>query len=113
MARFARIVVRDYPHHVTARGNRREPIFFEDGDHEIYRDPLCEQCARRGVEIWACCLMPNHVHLAAVPRQDDGIAGAIGETHRRYTNFINTRGRWRGHLFQARFGSVVMDEAHA
>ena len=51
MARFARIVVRDYPHDVTARGNRGEPIFFEDADHEIYRDLLCEQCARRGVEI--------------------------------------------------------------
>jgi hypothetical protein len=32
MARYARIVVCDYPHHVTARGNRREPIFFEDGE---------------------------------------------------------------------------------
>jgi len=26
----------DCPHHVTARGNRREPIFFEDGDQDIY-----------------------------------------------------------------------------
>jgi putative transposase len=40
MARFARIVLRDYPHHITARGNRREPIFFENGDHEVYRDLL-------------------------------------------------------------------------
>ena len=36
----------------------------------------------------------------------------IGEAHRRYTNFINARGRWTGHLFQSRFASVVMDEAH-
>jgi putative transposase len=112
MARFARIVVRDYPHHVTARGNRREPIFFENGDHEVYRDLLAEQAGKADVEIWAYCLMPNHVHLIAVPRTDDGLARAVGEAHRRYTNYINARARFRGHLFQNRFGSVVMDEAH-
>jgi len=36
MARLARIVIPGLPHHVTQRGNRREAIFFEDGDHEIY-----------------------------------------------------------------------------
>jgi hypothetical protein len=36
MARLARIVVPGLPHHVTQRGNRREAIFFEDGDHEVY-----------------------------------------------------------------------------
>jgi putative transposase len=112
MARFARIVLRDYPHHITARGNRREPIFFENGDHEVYRDLLAEQATKAGVEIWAYCFMPNHVHLIAVPTTDDGLARAIGEAHRRYTNYINARARFRGHLFQNRFGSVVMDEAH-
>ena len=42
MARLARIVAPGCPHHVTARGNRREPIFFEDGDQDIYRDLLAE-----------------------------------------------------------------------
>jgi hypothetical protein len=36
----------------------------------------------------------------------------VGEAHRRYTNFINARGRWTGHLFQSRFASVAMDELH-
>jgi hypothetical protein len=75
MARFARIVLRNYPHHVTARGNRREPIFFENGDYDIYRALLAEQCAKARVEIWAYCLMPNHVHLILVPRDDEGFVG--------------------------------------
>jgi hypothetical protein len=33
-------------------------------------------------------------------------------SNRRYTNFINARGRWTGHLFQSRFVSVAMDESH-
>lgn len=37
-ARFARVVVPGRPHHVTQRGNRREPIFFENGDHDVYGD---------------------------------------------------------------------------
>jgi putative transposase len=41
------MVVSGLPHHVTQRGNRREPIFFEDGDQEIYRDLLGEQPVRR------------------------------------------------------------------
>ena len=45
MARLARIVAPGCPHHVTARGNRREPIFFEDGDHDLYLDILAEHMA--------------------------------------------------------------------
>jgi putative transposase len=112
MARLARVIVPGLPHHVTQRGNRREPIFFEDGDQEVYRDLLAAQVKRRGVEVWAYCLMPNHVHLILTPRDEIGLSLAVGEAHRRYTNFVNARGRWTGHLFQSRFASVAMDEAH-
>ena len=112
MARFARIVAPGCPHHVTARGNRREPVFFEDGDQDIYRDLLSEQMRKAEVEVWAYCLMPNHVHLILCPSTADGMARALGAAHRRWANFVNARGRWRGHLFDGRFASVVMDEAH-
>ncbi len=112
MARLARIIIPDVPHHVTQRGNRREPIFFEDGDQEIYRDLLAEQACKYGVEVWAYCLMPNHVHLIIVPRDGAGLGRAMGETQRRYTHFVNARARWSGHLFQSRFASVAMDDGH-
>jgi putative transposase len=50
MARSARIVTPHLPHDVTQRGNRREAIFFEDGDHEVYRDLLAEQTQKAQVE---------------------------------------------------------------
>jgi putative transposase len=112
MARLARIVAPECPHHVTARGNRGEPIFFEDGDQEIYADLLAEQMRKAEVEVWAYCLMPNHVHLILWPRTETGMAQAIGAAHRRWANFVNARGRWRGHLFDGRFASVAMDEDH-
>jgi putative transposase len=73
---------------------------------------LAEQARRHGVEVWAYCLMPNHVHLILTPCDTQGMGLAVGEAHRRYTNFVNARGRWSGHLFQNRFASVVMDETH-
>ena len=67
MARLARIVIPGLPHHVTQRGNRREAIFFEDGDHEIYLDLLAEQARKADVAVRAYCLMPNHVYLILKP----------------------------------------------
>ena len=67
---------------------------------------------RHSVEILAYCLMPNHVHLIAVPQSTDGLARAIGEVHRRYTRMVNFREGSRGHLWQGRFASFVVDEPY-
>ncbi len=75
MPRLARIVVPGVPHHVTQRGNRREPVFFEDCDQDVYRDLLAEQVERRRVEVWAYCLAPNHVHLVFAPSDEAGNYG--------------------------------------
>ncbi len=85
MARLARVVVPGCPHHVTQRGNRRQRTFFCDADYRAYLDLMAEWCGRCGVEIWAYCLMPNHVHLIATPETAPGLRRAIGEAHRRYT----------------------------
>lgn len=110
MARIARVVAPGIPHHITQRGNRRLPTFFRDEDYEAYLALLSEWCRTCGVEVWAYCLMPNHVHLIAVPETEEGLRRAIGEAHRRYTRMINSRAGWSGHLWQGRFASFVMDE---
>jgi putative transposase len=97
------------PHHVTQRGNRRQKTFFCVEDFEAYVELMAHWCSRYGVEIRAYCLMPNHVHLIAVPSTDDGLRRAIGEAHRRYTRRVNFRESRRGHLWQGRFASFVMD----
>jgi putative transposase len=113
MARIARVVAVGVPHHVTQRGNRRQPVFFKDEDYAAYLDLMATWCALRKVEVWAYCLMPNHVHLMVVPRTPDGLAGAIGEAHRRYKRLINFREQWRGYLWQGRFASFPGDRSYA
>lgn len=56
--------------------------------------------------------MPNHVHLIAAPKTEDGLLRAIGEAHRRYTRRINFCEKWRGYLWQGRFASFIMDEPY-
>ena len=112
MSRLPRIIVPGIPHHVTQRGNRRQRIFMEDDDYALYRDWLAQACRSNGVDVWSYCLMPNHVHLILVPADETGLSRAVGETHRRYSGYINARLRVTGHLFQGRFGCVAMDEAH-
>ena len=112
MARMARVVVPGYPHHITQRGNRRQKTFFCDNDYAYYMELMCEFSEQVKTDIWAYCLMPNHVHLVMVPDKEDGLRAAIGESHRRYTRHINLRKDWRGHLWQERFHSFVMDEEY-
>ena len=110
MARLARVVAARVPHHVTQRGNRRQQVFFSDGDYAAYLALLAEGCRAAGVAVWAYCLMPNHVHLILVPSDADGLRAALGEAHRRYTRRVNLREGWRGYLWQGRLASVPMDE---
>ena len=99
MARLARLVLPGIPYHVTQRGNRRQPTFFEDGDFALYRDLLAEGARRAGASIWAYCLMPNHVHLIVVAADADGRRRAFADAHRCYSGFINARQRCTGDLW--------------
>jgi putative transposase len=56
--------------------------------------------------------MPNHVHMIVVPGDEDGLRRTVANAHRRYAARINARNKWTGHLWQGRYGSVVMDEEH-
>ncbi|MEA3011943.1 MAG: REP-associated tyrosine transposase [Sphingomonadales bacterium] len=111
MPRIARLVAPDVPHHVTQRGNRREPAFSSDADYGLYLDLLGDACGRAGTAVWAWCLMPDRVHLVLVPAHQDGLRAALGETHRRYAWAANRREGRRGPVWQSPFTSFPMDEA--
>ena len=112
MARLARVVVPEMPHHIIQRGNRRLDVFFSEEDRMMYLTLLRRACQRYGVHVWAYCLMRNHVHVIAVPKEERALARCFADVHVRYTRRINFREGWRGHLWQARFGSSVLDERY-
>jgi putative transposase len=98
MARLARLVVPDVPHHITQRGNRRQEVFFSDEDYGAYRDLVAEACSRNSVRCLAWCLMPNHVHLVLMPHEPDSLRAALAD-HRRYSRRINFAKGWSGYLW--------------
>lgn len=112
MARLARIVIPGIPHFITQRGNRGQNVFSGEKDALAYLGFLGEQCRRAGVEIWAYCLMPNRVHLLAVPNAEDSLRRALGEAHRRYSNHINEQRGTSGNIWQSRFSSFPLDEPY-
>jgi putative transposase len=88
------------------------PVFFGDDDRCAYLELLANAAQESRTACLAWCLMDNHIHLVLVPETADGLRAMLGEAHRRYTRRINFREGWRGHLFQARFASYPMDDAH-
>ncbi len=112
MPRIARIIVPGLPYHVTHRGNRRSDVFFEPGDHHVYKTWLSEYAARYDLEVWAYCLMSNHVHLLVVGHQPDSLSSTVGRTHGRYAQWQNRRHDWSGHLWANRFYSTPLDDRH-
>ena len=110
MARMARIVIPGCPHHITQRGNRRQNVFFYDKDRQYYLDLLHRYAQESGLSFWAYCLMDNHVHLIAVPKEEESLARGIGEAHRKYTRMVNFREGWRGYLWQGRVSSYPLGE---
>lgn len=100
------------PHHVTQRGNHREPVFFCDGDYAAYLSLLHEHTTKYAVDVVAYCLMPNHVHHIVVPSSPDGMHLLFKRVHGCHAQRINRMRSQRGHLWQGRYFSSPMDSTY-
>jgi putative transposase len=87
-------------------------VFLVDDDRRVYLQLLKEQADKYGLEVLAYCLMDNHVHLVAIPHEEEALAKALGRTHFRYTQYVNRLHRRSGHLWQGRFYSCALDGRH-
>jgi putative transposase len=112
MPRRPRIVIPGAPHHVTQRGNNRQPVFLSPDDRRLYLELLGRHAGRCGARVLAYCLMTNHVHLVAVPEQEDSLAEAFGRTHSEYALALNQAEGRSGHVWQNRFFSCPMSGSH-
>jgi len=110
MPRIARSVAVEYPHHITQRGNNRTTVFFDEEDHLFYINTLKRYSQKYKLEIWAYCLMGNHVHLLAVPREDTSLARGIGLTNMVYTQYLNRKHGNSGRVWQNRFFSCAVEK---
>ena len=112
MPRIARAVAVGFPHHVTQRGNYRQTVFQNDEDYLQYIEWLKQYSKKYTLNIWAYCLMSNHVHFIVVPMEADSLGKTYNTLHMRYSQHANMKHDSRGHLWQGRFFSCTLDGRH-
>jgi putative transposase len=98
--------------HVWQRGNHQETVFHSEMDHRIFLRLLREHCEIYGVRIFAYCLMTNHYHLVVAGDRVNSVSLAIGQTNREYSYIRHRMMGTSGQLWEGRFGSSLLDEAH-
>lgn len=109
MARPLRIEGEGCVYHLTARGDRRQAIFRDEGDRSRFRERMVVSLDRFSVELHAWVLMGNHFHLLAQTREANlsrWMQWLLGV----YTMDFNRRHRFCGHVFQGRFKSFLVEE---
>jgi len=99
-------------HHVFARGNNRQLIYFDDADRSSYLAMLARAIASRQWRCLAFCLMDNHMHLL-IETPLPNLAAGMQWLHGRFAEQFNARHGRSGHVFQGRYGSVLLQtESH-
>lgn len=110
MARMARIVIPNHPHHIVQRGHNKQVVFAEPEDFRHYLSDLKELKRHFGVKVYAFCLMTNHVHLLLAPGED---ASALGQLMKglagRMTRYRNKLEGRSGTLWESRYKSSVVE----
>src|SRR5947208_11163700 len=110
MARVARIVVPGLSHYVLHRARPGVALFRDETDYELFENLLRDSCALYDTELQAFFLMPDRVQVVLQPRSRGALARTMGQTARLYARSRTPRG---AELWQGRFRSCPLDEAHA
>jgi REP-associated tyrosine transposase len=109
MARLARVIAVDMPHHVTQRGNARRLILDSDSDRLVYLELLRHYCGLYELSLLGYCPMSNHVHLIVIPKCAESLSSVLKHTHGRYATYWNASHTSSGHVWQGRYYSCPLD----
>jgi putative transposase len=109
---MSRAIAVGHPHNITQRGNDRRTVFHEADDYLHYREWLARNARKFDLDIWAWCLMPNHIHVVAVPNSNEALSRTFNTVHMQYAQYHNRRQEASGHLWQGRYFSCLLDETH-
>ena len=108
MVRPLRLSFENAFYHITARGNRREKIFYSDKDKEVFLKKLKEMLIKYSMICYAYCLMDNHYHLFIKTTQPN-LSQGIHYLNSSYANWFRNKHQIIGPIFQGRFKSILVD----
>jgi len=108
MVRPLRLSFENAFYHITARGNRREKIFYSNRDKEVFLKKLKEMLIKYSMICQTYCLMDNHYHLFIKTTQPN-LSQGIHYLNSSYTNWFRNKHQIIGPIFQGRFKSILVD----
>jgi REP element-mobilizing transposase RayT len=109
MARPLRLEFPGAVYHVTARGDRQEPIFENDDDRVGFLELLAKEAGQQGWLVYAFCLMGNHYHLL-LETPDPNLVRGMRRLNGVYTQAFNRRHHRAGHVLQGRYKAILVDK---
>ena len=97
--------------HIVTRGNARATVFHTEHDYSIFVGLMKAALARAHIELFAWCLMPNHLHFVVRPRTDDDLARWMHWLLTTHAQRHRSRHVTTGHIWQGRYRSfpIQMD----
>lgn len=108
MARQIRIEFPGAFYHVFSRGNQRQRVFLDDEDRAFFINLLRAAYERFGTIIHVYCLMPNHFHIL-IETPYGHLSRTMHFLITSYTVCFNKKHDRRGHLFQGRYKSILVE----
>lgn len=112
MPRGNRIILPGVPHHITQRGNQKQKVFYDSEDYYLYLQLLRVYSIKLELPVLAYCLMPNHVHIIAIPQHEDHLRAVLAPVHTLQAQSFNRKHGSSGHLWQGRYSSIALDDEH-
>ena len=109
MPRSARQLVNGGTYHILTRGNNGQTIFHDEADHQRYLQLLSLYAGIHCLQIYHFVLMPNHVHLVLQTAIGEALSKAMRGLNLVYALYYQKRYLYRGHVWQGRFKSVLID----
>lgn len=110
MARQARILSNTGMYHVMFRGINKQEIFSSENDYEKLKEIIFLLKDSYGIELYAYCMMPNHVHLFLRETEQGAISDFMKRILSHYAGWYNFKYERTGHLFANRYKSLPVED---
>jgi len=109
MSRSGRILVPGFPHHIVQRGHNKQVVFADLNDFSFYLSNLEELKQNFDVQVYAYCLMTNHIHLLLdAGNTPSNISKLMKTLAARMTRYRNKQDRRTGTLWESRYKSSAV-----
>jgi len=111
MPRKPRTVSSTGIYHIILRSVNQHIIFEEDADYQKFLYILSDCKNKYDIDIFAYCLMDNHIHLL-LHSTPDTLSSFFQSLGTRFVRWYNTKYSRSGHLFQDRFYSSNVEDSN-